>query len=353
MWHRVGARLDGKADQEININVESKQDAPKAVIIAMVANCAAFTNGFIIALHQMQNTSPIAACSAGFFLGGLNYAAELTTDVADAFRKYVESEKKKGREIHPFFKQQLVQDLFEHHIEKFGMFLREAYPLITGIIRSRASADMLERLLQDKISPAQLSILKVITCLMIYQSSAYFAKFDVIQLHDNLNACQLHNFPLENTLTKASCSPIKMIGELANGQLLMKILRKMKLSIDNSVNTIYAFAALGFMTLIFSILEAYISSTNQQAVEDNKEGLLLNYYFGKETAQNIAPAAFIACTCIATTLGAVGIFSQTATIKKYANSQPQTANTPQVFVTNTTEELPDRVYELPTLGQSN
>lgn len=323
-WYRIGARLDGNADMPIISSIQD-EDRTVVVIAGMIANISAFNNGLLIAFLQFKNASNTTALTAGFLIGTLNYIAELLTDVGDAFRKYSEKQKHHGKDIKPFFKQKLIQYVFEHHIEKYGMLLREVLPIIHGIIRAKSTADIIDMLFESKLDRRALNLLKLIFAISSYQASAYFTKFDLIQLHENLKACQLPNFPLENILARSPNAPIRSLGKLLNGQLLLDGFQKafcaIENSIDYSVNCAYVFASIAFMTLIFSILQEYVSSIGNQAVREDNQGLLMSYYFGSDAAIEVAPKAFIGCVCAAVTLGAVGIFAQTATIKKYAKQR--------------------------------
>jgi hypothetical protein len=337
LWYRIGQRLDGQPDKVIERLSDTQEDASMAVFAAMMANISGFTNGFLVMLLVLQKTNAITAGIAGIALGLLSYITDLLTDVADAFRKYVEVQDAQGKHIHPLFKQKIIQDVFQSHIEKLGVFLREALPIVVGVIRSQTTAKVVSSLLEHKISDTKIRIINLFLCLMVYEASACFAKFDVIQLHDNLKACGLVNFNLENTLVNAQHKPVRLLGKLVNGELLIDIFQALKMSVTSRVNAAYAFATIGFITLIFTAFQSYVSSTNTQAVQDDKEGLLMHYYLGEKKALAIAPNVLIGTAVSAVMLGAVGLFAQKRTIREYIENQPIPARENQVLPTQVAE----------------
>ncbi len=324
LWYRIGARLDGKPDETIETILQAHDDASWIVTAGMIANISAFTNGLLLAFHQLQDSSHTTTFSVGVSLGLLSYTSDLLTDVSDAFRKYTEEQKKLGNHISPIFKQKIIVILLDNHLnniashiwqhlpnstqaqlqswkkniidalknsdhllanktiqllEKFesqsslksiAILLREALPVITGFIRARATAEVMANLLEMKLTESQLKVFNILLGILVFEASAYYAKFDVIQLHDNFEASQLPNFPLDNALVSSKRSLLRFVGKLSSGQLLVDTFQKMKLSINNSVNALYGFATIGFMSLIFTILEAYVTTKNKEPTQENE-----------------------------------------------------------------------------------
>jgi hypothetical protein len=337
LWYRIGQRLDGKPDEAIEVSSDTQDSASMVVFAGMMANISGFTNGLLLAFLLLQKTNKLTACAAGLALGSLSYTTDLLTDVADAFRKYVETQQVQGKQIHPFFKQKIIKCVFQSHIEKLGVFLREVLPIITAIIRSQATVQVTRRLFENEMSETKLRVLHLFLGVIVYESSAYFAKFDVIQLHDNLKACGLVNFDLENTLVNAQSKPVRFVGKIVNGQLLIDTCQRLGLSLKNSVDAAYLFAAVGFIAVIFTAFQTYVSSTNSQAVQDDKEGLLMDYYLGEKAALDIAPSALLGTISSAVILGAVGLFSQTGTLKQYAKSRSTQDRANQVLPSQETD----------------
>lgn len=326
LWYRIGQRINGKPDRLVAVK-DGAIDTPSVVRAAMFANIAAFCNGLLLMMLVMQDSRPEVACGAGLFVGTLNYIVDLLTDISDAIRKYSESKDKQGIQIKPLFKQQLIQCLFNQHIEKFGIVLREIFPVITGIIRSRATADVLDELFKPSVG---LQLLKVILGIVTYEACAFYARYEVLQLRDNLELSNLPNFNPENYLTQSTRKPMRLIGKMASGQLLIDGFDKLKLSPANRVYAAYLFATIGFSSLIYTIFVAYLFSTDKQMLANDREGLLINYFLSDSEALDVSRTAIYFVIAMSITLGAAASLSQTGTLYKYLGNQDQVARDDQI-----------------------
>lgn len=345
LWYRIGKRLNGKKDEKITEIHPDAEHAPMAVTAAMIANISAFCNGFILMMHLLNDSHPAAACSFGVCIGTLNYFVDLLTDVGDGFRKYSETKKKQGIHIQPFFRQKIIQYFFTHHIEKFGWFLREVFPVITGIIRSQTAVGIVDDLLHEKMSSLSLQILKAVLGFLVYETCAYFARYEVIQLSQNLTFAQLPNFNPDNAFSQSEIKPIRIIGKVANGELLIDTFQKSKLSPANSVYASFVFASLGFSFLIYTVFVAYLVTTDREAAANNQEGLLVNYFLSDDVALSFSRTAIISAITIAIPiiLGSGYTFSQTGTLRDYQEDKQSISRPNQVAVDDMENE---RVVEL-------
>ena len=320
LWNLIGHRLNGQHDADISQVNESSEDAPWHVLAALIANTSSFTHALLLAFIIFPKNNPALLWSGTLTLATFNYTTDLVTDVVDAFRKHVEQKQLQGLTIKPFFKQAYVHVLFQNHIEKYGLFLREALPMISGIIRSQVATQSMSAMIEPYVSQTGVKLINVPLGLATYSATAYFANYELIQLRDNLEAASHKTFKIENQLSQSSVRAFRVIGKIQNGQMFIDLLKKLKFSIKTSVNITFIFAAIGLMTLLQNALHEYVSSTNFAAVEAGEEGLVMSYYFGKEKAIEYAPSIEIGVGCIAVSLGVLGVFARAPTLHKYAKN---------------------------------
>lgn len=326
LWNSVGHRLNGRVDAEIQPAIADAENDPVHVTSAILANSATFTTEMLGALVILTNAPPIVRWTGAVFIGGLNFTKEFFTEVVDAFRKHVESKLQRGRHIKPFFKQKYI----EHSLDSarnFGFVLRDTLPSITGIIRTVVISQSLKSALKNHASSQAITGLNIPLGMLIYWSSAYATRFDLVQFRDNIQAAG-KRFNINNTLSHSGIKPVRIVGKIVSGQILIDLLLMLRLSTKASVNVTLFFNALGLMTFLQKALHTYVSSRDSAAVATGNEGIVMTYMFGQATQHRIAPAMEVGIACVAVTLSALGTFARSATLHKQAEleAHPHTVN---------------------------
>lgn len=310
----IGHRISGKTDADIEPYDDTFEDDSWHVLIALFANISSFTDAGLVAFAVLKNKPAGMQWAGSTILGSLNYIAELSTEVVDAFRRHAENRKQHGYNIKPFFKQKYINDLFNRHGENLARFLCEILPPVKGIIRAQVAATTLASYSSSPESRA-MTIMKLPLVLSVYWATAYLTRFDLIQLGDNWKAAG-KIIDIDNTLSRSSSLPLKLVGKTISGQIVLDCFKRIKCTPRSGLNILLAFSALGLMTLLIKALHEYVSSNDADAVYADKQGILVTYCAGKKRAMNIAPGFEVGILCVAVSLGIIGTFAKSATLHK-------------------------------------
>ena len=247
LWNSVGHRLSGHLDAEMRPADDQSRDDTCHVLIALLANTASFTSAFL-AFHLIFSDGPHALLWTGAIgFGALNYSKELFTELMDAFRKHAESKRELGQPIQPFLKQKYMVAVC-HYAEYVGLVLRECLPLLTGIIHARATTKTVTSILANRTSHQAITAINIPLGSLIYLSCAYLTRFDLAQFRDNMQAAG-KPFVINNLLSLSPVFLARLLGKISSGQLLIDLLKRLKLSTSVSVNITLMLAAIGFMAL--------------------------------------------------------------------------------------------------------
>lgn len=319
VWNNLGHRMNGRADEEIPILQEAGEEDTLHVALILAADTSNFFDAQLVGSIALSGYSAQVNLTGSVTLGGLNYMTNLFAEGVSAFRKHEAIRRKHGQQITPFFKQKFVALLICHRPEYFGVLLREVLPIIAGIIRAQVTTQAATALLPSTLSSHELQLIRVSLGLMTYWSSAYFMRFELVQIQDTLHA-QGTSFEISNTLSRSPLTALRCVGKMSSGEILIDALRKLRLSTRSSVNVCLAFAALGMIALLQKALH-YVSSDNAAAVRDGQEGIVMSYYLGQEEAIRFAPKIEVVITCTAITLGVIGVFARSATLHKQARQK--------------------------------
>lgn len=336
LWNSVGHRLNGRVDATIQPPDDQSENAPAHVTIALIANTASFTNALLTAFVILSNAPPGLLWAGSITVGTLNYTKDFFTEVVDAFRKHVESRNKIGQRIKPFFKQNPI-DKMTNSAEYFGLVLREILPITSGVIRSQVTTQAAASFLATRVSGHAISAINIPVWLLVYWSTAYSTRFDLVQFRDNIKATG-KQFVIDNTLSQSSHRPLRLIGKISSGQILIDLLQRLRLSTSGSVNVTLMFTIIGLAALIQKALHTYVSSTNSVEVEAGNEGIVMNYAFTQRTAARLAPKIEIGIACVAISLGVVGTFARSAILHKQARDTVQNQENHQIAVAGSDEE---------------
>lgn len=162
-----------------------------------------------------------------------------------------------------------------------------------------------------------------------------------MQFRDNIQAAG-KQFEINNTFSQSPIRLIRVFGKMCSGQILIDVLETIRFSTPASVNVTLFFNAIGLMTLLQRALQTYLSSTHSDAVEAGREGIVMNYAFGQQTANRAAPSFEIGIACIAITLSTLGTFAKSATLLKQSRlSTTQTSH--QIAIAQSDEEANDQI----------
>ncbi|NDH67508.1 MAG: hypothetical protein EBY22_06295 [Gammaproteobacteria bacterium] len=341
LWNSVGHRLNGRVDASIQPHDDQSENDPTHVAVALVANTASFTNALLAAFAILSNAPPALLWAGSITIGTLNYTKDFFTEVVDAFRKHVESRNQVGQRIKPFFKQKPI-DKVTNSAEYFGLVLREILPIASGIIRSQATTQTTASFLATRVSNREISAINIPIGLLVYWSTAYFTRFDLVQFRDNLKAAG-KQFVIDNTLSQSSHRPLRLMGKISSGQILIDLLQRIKISRSGSVNVTLMFSIIGMAALIQKALHTYVSSTNSVGVEADNEGILMNYAFGQRSASRLAPDIAVGIACVSISLSVVGTFARSAILHKQAQELTPNQETTQIAIIDTDEERNNQV----------
>lgn len=313
LWNSVGHRMNGKTDDDITPENDHYQDDSLHVILALLANSSSFTNALLVGFLALSKAPPAVSLGSGILLGTLNYTTDLITEIPDAFRKHVETHHSREQFVKPFFKQTLIAKTLTPHLAYLGLVLREGLPVISGLIRTQATIQVLDAGLQHPLpTPVKIPI-----ALIIYWSTAYLAQFELVQSRDNMHASGC-NLEIKNYLSQSPQPLLRITGKITSGLILPELLKICKLSLRSRVNMTLSFATIGLISLLYKALQQYVSSTHTAAVESGQEGLMMGYLLGKNTAIRTAPKLELGIACVAVTLGVIGTFAKSATLHKRA-----------------------------------
>jgi hypothetical protein len=319
LWNSIGQRLNGKPDTEIMASDEHFTDEPMHVLAVCLANTSSFTQALLAGFLISNKLQPAVKWGFGIILGMANYPVDLVTQGVDAFRKHSESKQNHGQHIHPFFKQKYIRQWITPYSKNLGIVIREALPVISGIIHSKTTIQALNSYLSMRLSSPALTIIKLPTFMMVYWATAYATRFDLVQFKENIKASG-QDFVVENCLSQSAKTPIRICGQITSGQILPELLKLSKMSLSSAVNTTLLFYACGQVITLQQALHQYISSSNASAIHSGQEGLMATYLFGENQALHLAPKLEIGVTCIAISLGVLGTFAKSATIHNHARS---------------------------------
>ncbi|MCX7091818.1 MAG: hypothetical protein NTU48_10310 [Legionellales bacterium] len=315
IWNNIGHRMNGHVDTDMPAPNDAAENAPWHVTAAFIANTSKLIDALLVVLVVLSNKPTGVRWSAALAVGSLNYVFNLYMEVAEAFRKHVESKQKQGQQIAPLFKQKHIDKVIYNHAERFGIIMRELLPIIAGTIRAVVTTEAATALLPATMSKNQINAVTVPLRLATYFASAYSIQFELVQFRDNLKAAG-RNFEIENKLSQSSVPVIRLLGVVSNGHILVDILKKLRFSTRTSVNITLAFVALGFMALLQKAMHEYVSSEDASAVAANQKGIVMSYCVGHEEATRLAPKIETGITCIAISLGLLGTFARAATLHK-------------------------------------
>lgn len=313
IWNNIGHRMNGRIDADIQTPDNTFAQAPYHILLGLIAIIPSFTNAFLTVYAGLSSASVPLKLSAAVSLGGLNYTTDLYTDVVAAFRKHVENKKAQGQKIAPFFKQKYAKPLDKYALI-FGKILRELLPIVRGILWAKITTLGVRSTLSSTIGNNAVAIINPFLGIMVYWSVAYSTRFDLIQFNDNIKAAG-KEFEIENIASRSPTTLIRLAGKASNGQILLDILKNLKLPIRGRINIMLAFYALSLMAILQQALHMYVSNTDSNA--QAKDNLLINYCVGNEKAAQVAPKLEIGIACIAVTLGVVGTFAKSAVLHKY------------------------------------
>lgn len=315
LWNSVGHRLNGLVDAEIQPADEHSKNDTNHVIMALLANTASITTALLGVLLVFPDGSPALLWTAAIALGILNYIKDLFTELADGFRKHVEHRRTLGQKIKPFLKQKYIENVF-NYIEYFGLVIREILPIVSGVIHAQAASQTATALFAG---PSHKEIMKmsVPLWLLIYFSSAYATRFELVQFRDNVQATG-KQFVIDNTFSQSSVFLARLTGKICSGQVLIDLLKKLGLSTEVSANIVLMVASIGLTALFQKALNTYVSSTNSEAVNAGNEGIVMNYLCGQQAAIRLAPKLETGIVCVAISLSVMGTFAKSATVRQQA-----------------------------------
>ena len=330
LWNDVGHRLDGHIDADIPAPNDTFADTPAHIRLALFANVSSFMLAFLVVYAGLSKAPVPFRWGGAIIMGGLSYTVDTYTILPSAFRRYTQYKQSQGQSIKPFFKQKNVQFLDKHAL-LIGKILRECLPIVRGIVWTKITTDVFASTFAPNLSENRMNIVKSLLGIMIYSPAAYLTRFELVQFGNNLAATG-KPFVIENTWSRSSHSALRLLGTASNGQMLIDILQKFKLSRRTSVNFVLIWFALSSIAVLLQTLHTYVSSTDDQAMQANEQGLLMNYCIGKEEAIHIAPKTEIVITGVAITLGVVGVFAKSAILHQYARERTARALPHQVVV---------------------
>lgn len=334
VWNNMGHRLNGHIDTDIPISDNSYAQDSSRIVISFLANLTSFTNAFLAINAGLSTARPPTRLGAATILGGLSYTVDLYTDVIAAFRKHVESKQTQGHEIAPFFKQKYAKSLDKHALT-IANFLRELLPIVRGVIWAKITTYAISTTFSSSQTQNAITIINHPVGIITYWAVAYSTRFEMVQLENNLRAAG-KNFEIETTLSRSSNTLLRLTGKASNGQILIDLLKKIKLTTRASVNTTLTFSSLSLIALLLQALHTYVSNT-QSNNQDNT--LLINYCAGDTKAAQIAPKVEIAMACVAVSLGIVGTFARSAIIHKYARNKEAQIEPAQIAAGDDNTEL--------------
>lgn len=319
LYNGIGHRLNGQADEIILVDNQTLTDEPSRVLMALAANISSFTNALLVGFLVLPTDKPVLSWSLAILLAGLNYSVEGFTRVVDAFRKHAEYRNMQGKPINAFFKQKYIRNIPPQNIRGFAILLRELYPIITSLIRSKITIETSAHFLEGVVPQSIVPPINIFLGLGTYWGTAYFTRFELSQLKDSLKTLNQEEFFIENALSQSTLPPLKTIGKLSSGEFFMDALKKLKVNNKTRLRITFLFSVIGMFSILQQVLHTYISSPDVAAVNNEKEGLILSYFFGKTKAVSLAPQVEVAIYSSAFILAFIATFIKSATVYQLDN----------------------------------
>lgn len=324
VWNYLGRRIINGNDALIPTQTDNLANDNFHVALELMANVSNFFNGFLVSHSVFGNKNIGLVILAGMIIGTINFIVNMLTEVPISFRQHAQYCDEQGKAIKPIFKQPLVEG-FYNQAKKLGIFMREVYPPVNGIIRTVAGVQTLNTFI-NPTTPIARFLLGLSTAPLMYTSTSYVCTyFDVAHLRDNMRATG-DVFSLENAFSQNESTAIRAVGRTLNGGILLDGLEKIGISVKMSLVFLLAVNVFSFFSLILNILHQYISTDNASRIVNCEEAQMTCFLAGEEEARNIGNLIEPVVVALAATLG---FFSTAARVKKvYDNtSEVQYRNT--------------------------